>query len=331
MRRMLAAAVVWLAAAGAAHAGAGCAGSFLNPIAEVNWSALFPLKIGGVTVAGGSLPDAPGGATSAVCWCPIPTPPFIRVGVATGYWDPARTAEVVREPFCFPVLGGMQLSIGGVLPHGARMAREEGGARMSFYHVHWLATPLLYVMNLIKSAACVQPESFDIVYVTELDPLWDDDELAFVLNPEAALFGTAVAQAACAADCVTATAGLPLDALFWCAGCQGGLYPFTGTVADHTGGVRASLLLVERMIAKLHREGLLPNTSDKAAQCLPIPALIVKKSQYRMQLMRPVRQTKLPALPFGRTTTLVDAGKEFPVAGEDFVWLVWRKRECCAF
>jgi conjugal transfer pilus assembly protein TraU len=67
------------------------------------------------------------------------------------------------------------------------------------------------------------------------------------------LFANPLAQISCAADCAAASAGLPLDSLFWCGGCQGSLYPFTGTVANHSGGVQASLLLSERMIAKLHR------------------------------------------------------------------------------
>src|SRR3546814_15425780 len=78
-----------------------------------------------------------------------------------------------------------------------------------------------------------------------------------IINPEAALFGNPIAQAACAADCVLASAGFANDLLFWCGGCQGSIYPFSGSVAAHVGGVQASLLLTERMIAKLHREGLL--------------------------------------------------------------------------
>ena len=34
--------------------------------------------------------------------------------------------------------------------------------------------------------------------------------------------------------------------------------------------------------------------------------------------------------PFGRTTMLWGAGKEFPVSGEDFAYQIFRKRNCCA-
>lgn len=35
-------------------------------------------------------------------------------------------------------------------------------------------------MNLLTDLACVTPESFDIRYITEMDPLWEDDDL---VNP----------------------------------------------------------------------------------------------------------------------------------------------------
>lgn len=310
---------------------AACQGKFINPIEDINWKAMFPLTIAGIKVSLGDLPDTPGGTTLPVCFCPIPMPPFIRIGLPIGFWEPTRLAEVVREPMCFPSLGGLSLGGSmGFLPHGSRKANEDGN-KESFYHVHWLANPMVFLMSVIADTACLQKESFDVLYVTELDPMWADDELSAILNPEALLFGNAIAQAACAADCAAATAGLPLDPLFWCAGCQGGIYPFTGTVTDHVGGVMASLLLVERFQAKMHREGLAVNSSSKNSECIPFPDFIIKKSQYRIQMVRPIRQTKIPALPFGRTEAIISSGKEFPVAGEDFVYQVWRKRGCCAF
>ena len=65
--------------------------------------------------------------------------------------------------------------------------------------------------------------------------------------------------------------GLPLDALFWCAGCQGGMYPLTGNVAAHVGGVQASLLAAERLVYRLHRLGLAWGTSGlgRALRALP--------------------------------------------------------------
>ncbi|MDA4835001.1 TraU family protein, partial [Enterobacter hormaechei] len=48
--------------------------------------------------------------------------------------------------------------------------------------------------------------SFDVAYMTEIDPLWNDDVLTTLINPEVALFNNPIAVAACAADCVAASA-----------------------------------------------------------------------------------------------------------------------------
>ena len=100
--------------------------------------------------------------------------------------------------------------------------------KQSFYQVHWYVYPVIYWLELLVDFLCLEQQSFDVAYMTELDPLWNADELSFILNPEAALFGNPIAQAACAADCAATSAGFPMDMLFWCGGCQGSLYPFTG-------------------------------------------------------------------------------------------------------
>jgi conjugal transfer pilus assembly protein TraU len=52
----------------------------------------------------------------------------------------------------------------------------------------------------------LEQSSFDVAYLTELDPMWHDDERTFIFNPDAALFGNLPARAACAAGCAAATA-----------------------------------------------------------------------------------------------------------------------------
>ena len=120
-------------------------------------------------------------------------------------------------------------------------------------------------------SAAWKAAALDIAWTSELDPAWLDDELSFLLNPEAALFANLPAQAACAADCAASSVGLPLDPMFWCAGCQGGMYPLTGNVAAHVGGVQASLLAAQRLVYRLHRLGLAWGTygSGGALRALP--------------------------------------------------------------
>jgi conjugal transfer pilus assembly protein TraU len=120
--------------------------------------------------------------------------------------------------------------------------------------------------------------------------------------------------------------------LFWCGGCQGSLYPFSGTIPAHVGGVQASLLATQRMMAKLHRELLLNGYMGKEGQCQKYPMPIIKKTQYKTQMVYPIPSTQRGGChPLGRSESLWASGKEFPYQGEDFGYLIWRKRNCCLF
>lgn len=303
-----------------------CAGRFVNPITDICWDCLFPITIGGITVAGSDKPDTenPG---NPMCTCGEPVP---RVGIRIGFWEPVRLVDVTRTSFCFVNLGGVKVSPGLQVGQGA-VESDEAGSVSSSYHVHWYIYPVLAILNLLTEFVCMEWGGFDVGYVTELDPLWQDDELTFILNPEAILFANPMAQAACAADCVAASSGMPLDPLFWCGGCQGSLYPLNGRIQNHVSGVQASLLAAERMTYKLHRMGILWGSIGKEALCSRYPMPIMQKSQYRSQLIYPIPTTSGPFAcnPYGRTTTLYEIGREFPVKGEDFGWMVWRKRSCC--
>ena len=136
-------------------------------------------------------------------------------------WEPARLLDVSRAPWCFPNLGGMTVDPG--LPAGRGRTGSSGGdgASGSTWHAHYYVYPLLSWIGALLDLGCLEGGGLDIAWVSELDPTWRDDELSFLLNPEAALFADLPAQAACAADCAAASAGLPLDPLFWCAGLPG--------------------------------------------------------------------------------------------------------------
>jgi conjugal transfer pilus assembly protein TraU len=224
------------------------------------------------------------------------------------------------------------MSLGGVkmgestLDHGSVGHPNKAHMKQSFYHVHWYIYPLIYWLELLTDFACLEKAEMDVGYMTELDPLWGDDETNFILNPEAALFGNPAAQMACAADCAATSIGFPRDELFWCGGCQGSLYPFTGSVAAHSGGIQSSLLIVQRFIAKLHREGLLWGYAGSEALCGKYPMPLIRKTQYKIQMTFP---QALHCHPLGRSDLLWSQGVSVPETGEDFSYFIWRKRQCC--
>lgn len=303
-----------------------CVGRFINPITDICWKCLFPLTIAGVKVASGNpenaLPAQP------LCICPKPPLNIPTPGIPIGFWEAARLVDVTRTPFCLVNMGGLQIADTGVRGRGDIEQKDDEASR-SFYQVHWYIYPVLYWLEVLTDFLCLESLPFDLAYMTELDPFWGDDEKSAILNPEGIIFGNPIAQAACAADCVTASAHLPLDSLFWCGGCQGSIYPFTGSVTAHNGGVQASLLLVTRMMAKLHRELLLWGTSGAQGLCKRYPMPIIVKSQYRTQMTYPIPQTT-QCQSVGASEVLWQGGREYPINGSDFGYLIWRKRDCCA-
>lgn len=317
----------WVAGVSVAVQAATCTGKFANPITDICWSCVFPIRIGGVKVAGFDQEDT-SNPSSPVCACGNPP----KVGIQVSFWEPVRRVDVVRSPFCMTSLGGIRLDPGFSAPTASRN-RLAGQAQTSFYQVHWYVDPVVFFLKAVLDNGCLENLGFDIAYLTEFDPLWKDDVLTSIINPEVFLFGNLPARAACAADCVAATAGFPSNLFFWCAGCQGSLYPLNGNVQAHIGGVQASSLVLNRMIAKLHKQLLMWSASGSESMCGYTPQPIMDKTGYKYQMLYPVPQTRKIAgkccQPLGRSTVLWGAGREYPIKGEDFAYQIFRKRNCC--
>ena len=248
-----------------------------------------------------------------------------------GFWEPVRLADVTMKPWCFASLGGKKISPGFNIGHGRAADSVDGHDRGAKWHVHWYVYPLLYWMEILTDVACLEQSSFDIAYVTEIDPLWQDSELTAIINPEAVLFANPLALAACAADCVAATAKLPTDELFWCAGCQGSMYPLNGNVSATIGHVQASRLALARFSYKLHRELVAWGTMGSKGLCGKYLMPVMRKQQYRFQMVNPIPTVsgRFACSAIGASTMPPDAGRAFPAGGEDMGYLVWRKRNCC--
>ena len=332
VRLLIAIATFGWAITSSAASVATCPGKFPDPIKDICWSCILPITIGTASVGnfGGQI-DNGGNSTKPLCSCGVNP----SIGISIGFWEPARHVEVVRKPFCLPSLGGVNLDPGIAAPEAARFTRSDGsGDAGSFYQAHFYVNPVLFWLEVVTDFPCLEHGSFDLAYLTEVDPLWNDDELTLLLNPEAVLFANPIAVASCAADCVAASSGgFGLDSLFWCAGCQGGVYPMDGHVPYHLGGVRTAALLAQRLTAKMHRELLAWGWHGDKGLCGPYYEPVMVKSAYKSQLTFPVPNTAKDGgkccQPFGQTTVLWGAGKEFPARGEDFAFMLFRKRNCC--
>ena len=304
-----------------------CSGKLINPATDICWDCLLPITIGSNSIAPGSLPDT-SNPDSPICVCP--GHPIPHIGIALGYWEPMALVDVTRTPFCLVSLGGISV---GAAPNAGDITAATTKENSSFFHVHEYNFPIMRWLGI--EGNCHQRGPMMPEYLGELDPTWNDDTLAMTLFPETAAFGDPISQSACAVDAASASFGLPQDKLFWCAGSQGTLYPVTGQVEEHVGGVQATVLLTERLLFKLHRLGLVQDSSASHL-CSESYEPIMPKSRYRYQMTYPVATTKSAGCqPFGRSTipweAIYSATQETPLSTENYSYLIWKKRNCCSY
>ena len=178
---------VLLSTAFVGNVSASCSGRIINPVTDVCWECLFPITIGNnLPFQTGPFADV---ETDAEALCACSGEANITLGMNLGFWEPIRTMEIVREPFCFPSLGGVSLGDRTLAPaHGRTPNPKTRGHRTSFYQVHWYHTPWLYLLEILLDTTCLEQSAWDVAYMTELDPLWDDSTSSFLLNPDVTLF-----------------------------------------------------------------------------------------------------------------------------------------------
>lgn len=309
----------------------------MNPVTDVAWQEVFPIKIAGLTILTGGNYDTADAASFPICYCPAPPPVFYRVGIPISFWEPARLIETVDTPYYFPVLGttvGGASATNGFL-HGANSNIAAGHGQVADQNTtgqaHYFIFPVWSIMDLLTDLVCVESSGFDLAYLTEIDPMWQEDDLAFLIQPEALLFANQFAQMACIADSVAVNVWGPLDPLFWCIGSGGSSYPMTGHV-NEPNIIQSNFAMANRMIYKLGRELLLCDTNVYICGCVPTPIWI--KSNYKLQPVRPMRE--MFAWPVGKSEFFYDQGLNPPIQGVEgpsgeFLWLMFRKRTCCMF
>ncbi|MEZ4579067.1 MAG: TraU family protein [Desulfobacterales bacterium] len=242
-------------------------------------------------------PDAPDLASSPVCVCPLPAPFFARPGVPVSFWEPARFIEVVKDAFCFPSIGtGLTPLKPGFQNGGSADGGTTQEGASTFYQAHYAIYPVWTIMEAFVDFVCLESSGFDMAYMTEVDPTWNDDLFAQLIYPETLLFGNMPAQLSCIADSVSSNAGLPLSAMYWCLGSEGSTYPMSGSINDDN-LVQASLTAASRLMYKMGRLGSICDVGLHYCTCIPTPIWV--KHNYRFNLAKPV--TGFQCVPPGRS------------------------------
>lgn len=311
------------------------AGGFqiLSMLGAVCWECMFPITISGIPIVVGPMYNQPAltGAYQPICLCPFPPPIFVRIGLPIGFFEASRLAETVSEAFCFPMFG-FQIpaaapgTLGGSVASKTNQTEKSG---KTFMQVHWYDFPIYAIIEILTDFICLEMTSFDLAYITEVDPLWQDDMLTALINPEALMFGNPITNLACMADSVSALVGYALDPLFWCKGSWGNAYPLGGNthsknIPEDAASITASF------IYKLHRELILWNAFGPGPLlCFKTPSPIWHKNAYRMQLIYPIPHPLGTVI--GQHGLIWTTGKNPPFIGDNFGFLIFKRRECCAF
>lgn len=300
-------------------------------ITKLCWDCVLPIRVAGVSISGAGEDDrVPAEAADAsLCMCDdklgVPHP-----GVLTQFWEPYRMVEWQRIPGCMAALDGARFPFRRTFLGGHGALAQEDAEGNTFKHYHYYAFPVMEMLGLFVPADC-NPDyyvDFDIVFLSEMDPTWNDDVLAYFAMPENALLGSDLAAAACIPDAVSASlAQKPLQPLFWCAGSWGLLYPASGNVTA-SDAVSATALFSARMLNVMHRRGFVHRTVGEDAMCSGVVDPTLPKYMYRFSMFSPVAHTD-DTFVLGESALRWGLGRLIPATGEDQIYVIWRWLDCC--
>lgn len=256
----------------------------------VCWDCPFPMRMFGLTMGPGEVPSGAADASSLIdgaCICTgLGGAP--ELGVLHGSFHPSRMVEIVRQSYCSPSLGGVKISNSYLNNGHGPEENEPGELGRAFYHYHYFAFPLYAILELLNVVDCSEDgfTDVDLMYLSELDPTWNDPDMARLLVPETDLFANPLAVVQMTVDCVASTLGRPINEIYWSAGCWGHLYPFSGDESEDS-RVEGTSLLATRALAALHRRGLAKSTIGIDAACGATYFPTIQKSMYQMSMLFP--------------------------------------------
>jgi conjugal transfer pilus assembly protein TraU len=310
----------------------GCDGTMFNPITDIAWNSVWPLKVGGVTVKGNSAePDSSDGTGTPVNFCM--TSSGVMVGVDISFWNIGYLEEVVRKAWCSPFLGRDMATLNNGWYSGTTSKRVE--APGAFKQVHWIKFPVMAVMGMLqqgggtclaRAGGTTGDTSIDYAMVTEVDPTHNDALLAAAVEPRAILFANPAADIACAASSLIAQVpGQVLapvyDSLFWC--WWDNIYPISGDkFSAHD--LESAAHIGSKQIYRYYGTAMLGD--NLMSPCKTTYTMQPKKSQWRFQFAKPVKSAT--AFPPGRSEFLMGPGMNPAYKDGNFLFVLFQKQRC---
>lgn len=316
-----------------------CKGAtFINPITEVRWSCMLPISLGGVSASTVPVPEAAlaifsdkalSGAVSPACTCMDPLP---RIGLTFSMNNVFRIVESTKDPLCFPSMGF------GISSGAFGMAGQDGGqinkSKTTFSYTHLISFIPTQALGLFIDSLCLQTSEvyspLSIIGLSEFDPFAKSSEMALILAPESILFANPIAQAYCMVDAALTLFEQTDPIGYWCAGGHS-IFPLSNHSTE-TEYVDAASINAAKYLFKLSRTGQILSCLGSQAFCGCAPTLIWNKREFRLQIAKPIpdifcRRIGKPSM----TWNIPNKNPAFVPAGDNLAFLIWRRRDCCAF
>lgn len=301
------------------------------------WDCVLPIIVGAIPLSNGpaGVPDGAAGTTlgSAFCMC-YDNNGMPSLGIRTSLWEPYRLIEFQRRSGCSSVLGGVRFPFDNLNQAHDRTQwatrAMDRGATVTKKHYHYYSFPLMTMLDMWMPRNC-NPGFYmdlDVMYMSEIDPTWNYDEIAFFTHPEAALIASPLGVLACLPDALMSQIGKPVKELFWCAGSWGVIFPTSGHTNYVSDILQSTSLMAVRVLYALHRRAMEYRTMGRDAMCNGRISPYLPKTQYRFSLFHPIAETSSNHA-MGQHVLLWGNGRIIPMTGEDPVMVIWRWMDCC--
>lgn len=293
---------------------------------------ILPITVSGISIGiDGEKTDMEGEPHPPVCVCEIPIPPFVRTGMAIGFWNPLGNIDTVSIPYCFPSLGmSLPVPLGASRAYGAR----SSGVRDQFITANTHYFSYLSVMKMVSEslfAGCLTiPTQTGIDHMSEIQVWWQNDLWAMTLSPESLLVANPIAQTSCMADSLSVSLSKKaLNPLFWCAGAWGSIYPLTTNVGSGTALTSFAMLVARTLVeqTKFLKIQKVNGNHMLSKMCQPIPTQFLLKNEINIFPLYP--QAKKSRFPIGYPSEIWGVGLDNPTNMGVMTWMLYQKRDCC--
>jgi len=329
MPRIVFAAILALFFALPPLAASACDSDFVNPVTEIAWRGMFPIRMFGQIVSeDGPYPTQM--VRAPMCTCEDGSTK--RFGIVAGARVPEKMFDVTKHSFCMVGLG-VELEGSDIWGDGTSREEVDGNQAEYFAQTHMYFYNPLVILELFVDMPCFDKSPLTIAQLSEFNYFHSRPLEGAILSPESLIFSSlpVIMAGQLPESAAVNTLGANVDSLFWATG-WGGSYSMSGySTNGNTQRAEASAHVAAKSIYQQHRMLIMHGTQGEGALCGPFFQPVWSKSQYTMQVLRPVRGNV--TFPVGRSSIFWGAGKNPGEAGkaDDWAYLLYVNRDCCTW